>query len=848
MRVRNRTGIAEPVPRDPIEGEETFRLIVEALRDGMEGQDAGEALRFTQFLIDRAADAAFWAYPDGRFFYANEAACARLGYTREEILTLGVPDIVPPELSGVFQQASQKVRDEGPLTFESLERKKNGEVFPVEVTLNRLELKGREYFCAFTRDITERRRAEAAVRASEERYHSLFDGVPVGLYRTTPDGRFLDANTALVRILGYPSREALMMTGVADLYCDPEDRRRWQSALESEAGSAQSFETQVRRYDGEVIWVRFSVRASRDESGRIERYEGALEDVTDRRRAEEALRASEERFRALVQNASDMIAIVDREGTILYESPSHWRILGIEPGEHLGRSLPDVVHPDDRPLVEESLRQLVQAPGEALSIEYRLLDHHGLWRVVESTAANLLEHPAVSGIVLNAHDITDHKRAEARLLHDALHDELTGLPNRVLFMDRLQHALDRLKREPGRLAAVLFLDLDRFKLVNDSLGHLVGDELLVQIADLLSTTLRPTDTIARIGGDEFAILLDGGRDVSDAVRVAERIHERLAAPINLGGHEVFVTASLGIAVCTPDYKQPEDVLRDADTAMYRAKSSGRASHVIFNRVMHRHVMARLQLETDLRRAVERDQLRVYYQPFVSVETGAVVGFEALVRWLHPRRGLMPPDEFIPAAEETGLIVPIGRFVLRESCRQIRELQRKHPGAGALKLSVNLSNKQFFQADLLDHIQEALSTSGLAPSCLGLEITEGVIIRQAETAGTRFGLLKGLGVQLYLDDFGKGYSSLNYLHRLPLDILKIDRSFITRLGEESGTDAIVQAIVTLAHQLGMQVVAEGIETPEHLEKVGALGCEYGQGYLFANALSADEAEALLMRKL
>ncbi|MFP5288848.1 MAG: PAS domain S-box protein, partial [Thermoanaerobaculia bacterium] len=320
MRVRNRTGIAEPVPRDPIEGEETFRLIVEALRDGMEGPDAGEALRFTQFLVDRAADAAFWAYPDGRFFYANEAACARLGYTREEILTLGVPDIVPPELSGIFQHASQKVRDEGPLTFESFERKKNGEVFPVEVTLNRLELNGREYFCAFTRDITERRRAEAAVRASEERYHSLFDGVPVGLYRTTPDGRFLDANTTLVRILGYPSREALMMTGVADLYCDPEDRRRWQSALESEAGSVQSFETQVRRYDGEVIWVRFSVRAARDESGRVERYEGALEDVTDRRRAEEALRASEERFRALVQNASDMIAIVDREGTILYES------------------------------------------------------------------------------------------------------------------------------------------------------------------------------------------------------------------------------------------------------------------------------------------------------------------------------------------------------------------------------------------------------------------------------------------------------------------------------------------------------------------------------------------------
>ena len=844
--MRKLTGIAEPgLPRDPIESERTFRLIVGTLRDAVGVQDAEEALRFAHFLVDSAADAAFWAYPDGRFFYANEAACSSLGYTREELLSLSVPDIVPPELSDVFERLSKLVREEGPKTFESIERRKNGELFPVEVTLNHLEFKGREYFCAFTRDITERRRAEAAVRASEERYHSLFDGVPVGLYRTTPAGRFLDANAALVRTLGYPDREALMKADVGDIYCDPEDRRRWQKALEQEAAETQTFEARVRRYDGEVIWVRFSVRAFRDEAGRIERYEGALEDVTDRRRAEEALRTSEERFRALVANASDMIAIVDREGTILYESPSHWRILGIEPGEHLGRSLPDVVHPDDRALVEESLRQLTEAPGEALAIEYRLRDHHGAWRIVESTAANLLEDPAVAGIVLNAHDITDHKRAEARLLHDALHDELTGLPNRVLFMDRLRHAMEHLNREPDRLTAVLFLDLDRFKLVNDSLGHLVGDELLVQIADLLSTALRPTDTIARIGGDEFAILLEGGRDMGDAVRVAERIHERLAGPINLGGHEVFVTASIGIAVCTPEYRQPEDLLRDADTAMYRAKSSGRACHVVFNRVMHRYVIARLQLETDLRRAIERHQLRVYYQPFVSLETGAVVGFEALARWLHPRRGLLLPDEFLAAAEETGLIEPIGRFVLRESCRQIRELQRKHPEAGPLRLSVNLSNKQFFQADLLDHIREALSSSGLDPSCLGLEITEGVLIRQAEAAGSRLALLKGMGVQLYLDDFGKGYSSLNYLHRLPLDILKIDRSFVSRLGEEKGTDAIVQAIVTLAHQLGMQVIAEGLETPGHLEKVRALGCEYGQGYLFSQAVNADEAERLLM---
>src|SRR6478672_2132076 len=324
---------------------------------------------------------------------------------------------------------------------------------------------------------------------------------------------------------------------------------------------------------------------------------------------------------------------------------------------HVGRSLPELVHPEDRAVLENALRRLVEEPGEIVTFEYRLLHGDGGWRSLESTASNLLGQPAVAGIVLNAHDITDHKKAEAKLLHDALHDELTGLPNRALFMDRLRHSMERSRREPELLTAVLFLDLDRFKIVNDSLGHLVGDELLIQISGSLAEALRPSDTIARVGGDEFAILLEGGRDVSDAVRVAERIHDRLTTALNIGGHEVFITASIGIAVHTPEYERPEDLLRDADTAMYRVKSSGRACHVVFNRVMHRFVMARLQLETDLRRAVERGQLRVHYQPFVDLTTDEVMGFEALVRWHHPRRGLLPPDEFLSVAEETGLIVP-----------------------------------------------------------------------------------------------------------------------------------------------------------------------------------------------
>ncbi|HSG40269.1 MAG TPA: PAS domain S-box protein, partial [Thermoanaerobaculia bacterium] len=716
-----------------------------------------EALRFTQFLLDHAGEGAFGVDPDGRFFYANEAGCAMTGYTREEMLSLRVTDLLCPELHGAMAKILAKVREGGPFTFEADHIRKSGERFPAEVTLNHIEYQGRGYYCAFTRDITGRKRSEAALRESEERYHGLFEGVPAGLYRTTPAGQMLDANSTIVRILGYPSVEALLQTNVADIYLDPEDRRRWQKAMAT-AGAIQSFEAPVRRYDGSLIWVRFTVRAVRDEGGEVLRYEVALEDITDRRRAEEALRASEERFRALVQNASDLISILDTEGVIRYESPSHQRVLGLEAEEHVGRGMLELVHPEDRHVLEEALHRVAERPGEIATAEYRLRHRDGSWRVLESTASNLLSHPAVAGIVLNSHDITDRKAAEERLIHDALHDELTGLPNRALFMDRLRQSMERSRREPDRLTAVLFLDLDQFKIVNDSLGHLVGDELLVQISSHLLSALRPSDTIARVGGDEFAVLLEGGRDVSDAVRVADRIHERLSNPINLGGHEVFATASIGIAVHTPEYERPEDLLRDADTAMYRAKTSGRACHVVFNRVMHRFVMARLQLETDLRRAVERQQLRVHYQPFVDLSTGEVAGFEALLRWHHPRRGLLPPDEFLAVAEETGLIVAMGRFVLMESCRQIQEFHRKHPEVGPLKLSVNLSNKQFFHAELFNQIEEALSTSGLPPACLGLEITEGVIIRHADSAASRFSRLKSMGVHLYLDDFGKGYSS------------------------------------------------------------------------------------------
>jgi diguanylate cyclase (GGDEF)-like protein len=391
--------------------------------------------------------------------------------------------------------------------------------------------------------------------------------------------------------------------------------------------------------------------------------------------------------------------------------------------------------------------------------------------------------------------------------------------------------------------AVLFLDLDRFKNINDSLGHTHGDLLLVAFAERLERTLRPIDTLARFGGDEFAILLSGMADATDAVRVAQRIQDELSLPFVLDKNSAFATASIGIALSSTGYDRPEDILRDADTAMYRAKENGKACYEVFDHGMHARAVSRLQLESDLRQAVEQKEFCVYYQPIVSLQTGRLAGFEALVRWNHPRRGLVSPADFIPVAEETGLIVPIGEWVLHEACAHVREWQMAFPSHRSLSLSVNLSGRQVAQTDLLDRIKEALASSKLNPHCLKLEITESVVMENADAATLMFKQLRSLGVQLSIDDFGTGYSSLSYLHRFPLNYLKIDRSFVTRLTTDND-NAIVRTISTLARNLGMEVIAEGIETEEQYQQLKMLGCEYGQGYLFSHPVGHDGVLHLL----
>ncbi len=441
-------------------------------------------------------------------------------------------------------------------------------------------------------------------------------------------------------------------------------------------------------------------------------------------------------------------------------------------------------------------------------------------------------------------DLSQKRQTQEHLLYSTLHDALTGLPNRSLFTERLRHAMRRAARHPDDLFAVLFLDLDRFKDVNDNLGHFAGDELLRAVARRLEACLRPEDTVARLSGDEFAILLESITETSDAGRVAERIEEALSFSINLAGAEVTTSASMGIVTSSMMHDQPEQLLRSADMAMYRAKAAGRARYEMFDRAMHTDALERLQLETDLRRAVELGEFTLHYQPLVSLRTGRVTGLEALVRWQHPERGLVHPADFIPVAEETGLIVPIGRWVLLEACKQIGIWQKAHPRTEPLTIGVNLSVKQFSQPDLIDQLSQVIEATGVLPASLRLEITESAIIDKGKYAVTILSQIRELGAQVYLDDFGTGYSSLSYLHGLPIDAIKIDRTFVSSMDTDDKNLRLVRTILTLAEIVGVRAEAEGISTAEQLRELRSLNCAQGQGYLFSAPITRDAVSEVL----
>jgi len=553
----------------------------------------------------------------------------------------------------------------------------------------------------------------------------------------------------------------------------------------------------------------------------------------------------------VISSTSTGVVITDPhqiDNPILYVNPAFTQITGYTAAEVLGKNCRFLSGVDTDPDTIQLLREAIaqRQPITCTLLNYRR-DGSCFWNEITVDpifeAGQLLYFVAMQRDVTTLQQSVDLKLMEERLLYEALYDNLTGLPNRVLLMERLRQAVQAAQQGDKSLFATLFVDLDRFKMINDSLGHSAGDRLLIDIAKRLSGCLRPKDTLARLGGDEFVILLENLNSRESVTRVAERIQKALALPFSVEGNEVFTAASIGIALSDTGYAHPEDLLRDADIAMYRAKAQGRARYEIFHPKMHTRAVTLLQLETDLRRAIERQELQLYYQPIISLRTRQAIGFEALIRWQHPTRGMVSPDEFIPIAEETGLIIPIGDWLLREACRQMQVWRQIFSDRSPLMINVNVSGKQF-SSYLPKQVSQILQETGLDPRQLKLEITETLLMENAEYAVIHLTQLQGLGVQLAIDDFGTGYSSLSYLYRFPIDTLKIDRSFISRLDSDGEQLAIVRTIIMLAWNLGMEVVAEGVETSKQLAQLRALRCEYAQGYLFAKPLDTLTAEQFI----
>ena len=578
----------------------------------------------------------------------------------------------------------------------------------------------------------------------------------------------------------------------------------------------------------------------------LRNIESSIAQATEAKRHAELLEASEERFRSAFDYASIGMALVSEEGRWLQVNRALSQLLGYSEGELLTTDIQTLMHPED--LGDLLIQQARVMEGKTLRFEtekrYVHKAGHEVWTL---SSVSPVRDPETNRLrlIFQIQDITDRKRAESQLVHDAFHDALTGLPNRSLFVDHLKLAIARSARHKD-VFSVLFLDFDRFKVVNDSLGHLVGDQLLIAMARRAEKCLRPGDTIARLGGDEFTILLEGLKSQDEAIHIAERIQRDLTVPFEVQGHKVFTSASIGIAPSTIGYSRPEDVLRDADTAMYSAKARGGCCYDVFDKTMHARAMEMLEMQNDLRQAIARNEFAVFYQPIVSLDTFHIQGFEALVRWKHPRYGLISPDRFIPMAEETGLIISIGEWVLRTACAQAKQWQEQYARDELITMSVNISRKQLDREDLVSQIKAVLDETNLDPRTLKLEITESAVMQNLAASSEILRQIRMLGVSLSIDDFGTGYSSLSTLHQFPISTLKIDSSFVSRMTSGNENTEIINTIMSLARNLTMDVIAEGVETLDQVTKLRSLGCEAGQGYFFSRPLPVEDAGALLVQ--
>lgn len=661
------------------------------------------------------------------------------------------------------------------------------------------------------------------------------------------DGEIRQLNAAWERTLGFSS-DALQSFASLQNLVHPEDQAKTVSSLQelqNSHGESTVFENRLRCMDDSYKWFLWSVTAFAKE----QLFYAIVRDISGRKQMEDDLRESEARYELAVRGANDGLWDWNLTRQEIYFSQRWKSMFGYE--EHEIGDRPEdwfeLVHPDDLALLIAEIDSHIQGTRPYLQCEFRMWHKAGqaIWVLCRGLAVRDASSTPYR-MAGSLSDISERKQIEQQLRHDAFHDKLTGLANRALFLDRLAHVAEQAKRNSDFTFAVLFLDFDRFKALNDSLGHQVGDQLLVAIARRFEENLRPTECIARLGGDEFAILLDNIEGEDYAIEIARRLREEMMRPFSLAEHEVFSSASIGIATSVGGFQTPEEILRDADIAMYRAKTLGRARYAKFHPSMHQQSILQLQLDTALRHALEREEFILYYQPIVSLDVGRIVGFEALSRWVHPQKGYLSPEVFIPIAEKTDVIIELDRWVLAEACRQMARWHAQFPEKASLSISVNISRKGFSQPDMVDHVRRVLQEAGLGPQSLRLEITESTIMDSPRVASDILTQLKDAHIQLHMDDFGTGYSSLSNLCNFPVDVLKIDRSFVSNMNKSAKQFEIVRTVVALGQNLHMDLIAEGIESEEQLAQLRELKCGYGQGYYFAKPVPEEGASELIQR--
>ncbi|MDJ0706291.1 MAG: EAL domain-containing protein [Leptolyngbyaceae cyanobacterium MO_188.B28] len=789
--------------------------------------------------------------PDSTLTYVNSAYCRYFNKRSDELIGSRFLDFLPSEAARQVTQAHYlSLTPDAPSTIyeHPVVRPDSGQAWQQWVDRAFFDEQGRiTSVQSIGVDVTERKDAEAALKNSEERFRQLAENIQEVFWMA--DLEF----TQLLYVS--PAYETIWGRTCASLYEQPKsfvdaihpaDRDHALAVMQQQRRQGWELEYRIIQPDGTLRWIREQAFPVLNSTRKNSRVVGICQDITDRKQTEAAILESEARYRLLAENMNDLVCLQTDNGRYLYVSQSCETLLGYRADQMLGQDSYPFIHPEDRDRVHQAAHAAVTS-GEPTAITYRMRRKSGEYIWFETLIKPILDGRGhIVHLQTTSRDVTERVEVQNQLEYEALHDGLTGLPNRHLLMERLELAVNRTKRFENYHFAVIFLDLDRFKVINDSLGHLVGDQLLIAVAQKLTATLRAVDLAVRLGGDEFVILLEDVKDIQEAVRATERIFEKLQTPLTIEGRAVYTTASVGIVLSDREYEQASHLLRDADIAMYRAKSEGKARYEIFDSEMHAQAMNRLHLENDLRCAIEGQEFVLHYQPIVALNTGYPVGFEALIRWLHPDQGLKSPGEFIAIAEEIGLISSLDHWTLQTACHQLANWQRAFPDFSTLKVSVNLSAQDLRQPNFLEAVDCVLSETRLNGGCLTLEITESMLIEDVESTIDLLSQLKARGIQISIDDFGIGYSSLSYLHRLPVDSLKIDRSFIGQMLEGKSKHQIVETIVALSDQLELDTIAEGIETQQQLQQLQRLGYNLGQGYLFAKPLSCRGAEALLAK--